>query len=170
MANWVIHLIVPLLALLIVSRREDMKYILLLLPLALVPDLDTLVTLHRALLHNIFIPIILVLSAIIFFERRKMLIIASVYFASHVMLDLFEGGVVLLYPVYNRLAFVDASLSLTPTNAVNWIFDYGFTDYSKDWMNAHGYIFDSVGAGALVFILLAGICVLYRNRFSKKEP
>jgi hypothetical protein len=65
---------------------------------------------------------------------------------------------------------VDASLSLTPTNAVNWIFDYGFTDYSKDWMNAHGYIFDSVGAGALVFILLAGICVLYRNRFSKKEP
>lgn len=170
MANWAIHLIVPLLALLIVSRREDMKYILLLLPLALVPDLDTFITLHRALLHNIFIPLILLLSAMLFIDKRKPLIIASVYFASHVLLDLFAGGVMLFYPLYNRLAFVDASLSLTRTNEVNWVFEYGFSDYSQNWTKAYGYIFDNAGAGALVFILLAGVCVLYRNRFMKEEP
>ncbi|MDP2766171.1 MAG: hypothetical protein Q8O41_01780, partial [Candidatus Methanoperedens sp.] len=58
MPNWAIHLIVPLLALLIVSRKEDWKYILLLLPLAVVPDLDTFLTQHRALLHNMFIPVV----------------------------------------------------------------------------------------------------------------
>ena len=59
MPNWAIHLIVPLLALLIVGRKEDYKYILFLLPLAVLPDIDTFVTEHRALLHNIFIPAIL---------------------------------------------------------------------------------------------------------------
>lgn len=55
MPNWAIHLIVPLLALIMVSRKEDWKYVLLLLPLAVVSDVDTFVTQHRALLHNILI-------------------------------------------------------------------------------------------------------------------
>jgi len=168
MANWAIHLIVPLLALLIVSRREDMKYILLLLPLALVPDLDTFFTMHRVLLHNIFLPLILLLAAMLFIDKRKPLIITSVYFASHALLDLFAGGVMLFYPVYDRPAFVDASLSFTRTDQINWVFEYGFSDNNQN-MNAYGYIFDNAGAGALVFILLAGICVLYRNKFMKKE-
>lgn len=168
MANWAIHIIVPLLALLIVSRREDMKYILLLLPLAVVPDIDTFVILHRALLHNIFIPLILLLAAMLFIDKRKPLIIASVYFASHTFLDLFAGGVMLFYPIYNRLVFVDASLSLTQTDEVIYTFEYGFSDYIMT--KADGFIFDNAGVGALVFILLAGVCVLYRNRFTKKEP
>jgi len=58
MPNWAIHLIVPFLALIMVGRKKDYKYILLLLPLAVLPDIDTFVTEHRALLHNIFIPAI----------------------------------------------------------------------------------------------------------------
>ncbi len=167
MPNWSIHLIVPLLALLIVSRKEDWKYILLLLPLAVVSDLDTFVTQHRALLHNIFIPVILLFFAWKIREHRTIFMISAAYLASHVVLDMFGGGVVLFYPIYNRMAFVNASLSLEQPVNVIWTFKYGFEEYGSEWENALGYITDSPGTGALVFVFLAWVCVLYRDRIKR---
>lgn len=167
MPNWAIHLIVPLLALLIVSRREDWKYILLLLPLAVVPDLDTFLTQHRALLHNMFIPVMFLILGWKLHEYRTVFIITAVYFASHVVLDMFGGGVVLFYPFYDRMAFVNTSLSIEQPINIIWTFEYGFKEYSTGWKNALGYIFDSPGTGAMAFVLLAGICLLCRNRLKR---
>ncbi|MFZ3168116.1 MAG: hypothetical protein WA130_10925 [Candidatus Methanoperedens sp.] len=169
MPNWAIHLIVPLLALMIVGRKKDYKYILLLLPLAVLPDIDTFATEHRALLHNIFIPAILFFIGLSIKKMRGIFFIAAVYFASHVILDLFDGGVVLFYPVYNQMAFIDASLEMSKTNQLLWTFDYGFNSYSENWKIAYGYISDSVGTGSLVFVLAAGIWAAYRNRIFEKE-
>ncbi|MDO9098390.1 MAG: hypothetical protein Q7U60_09745 [Candidatus Methanoperedens sp.] len=163
MPDWPTHLIVPLLALLIVSKKEHQKYILLLLPLAVIPDFDTFATQHRALLHNIFIPLLLLLFGLMIKEYRTIFIIASVYIASHVFLDMFGGGVVLFYPLYNGMAFVDASLAMSKTNELIWVFDYGFREYGAGWETAYGYISDSIGTGAMVFVFLAGVCVAYRN-------
>ena len=164
MPDWPIHIIVPLLALLIVSRKEDKKYILLLLPLAIVPDFDSYVGQHRELLHNIFLPMLLLLFGMIIKQKRAIFIIAAVYLASHVFMDMFGGGVVLFYPFYNRMAFADVSLSLSTSNELIWVFDYGFKGYTDGWMTANGYISDSIGTGASIFILLAGVCTVYRNR------
>ncbi len=169
MPNWAIHLIVPLLALLIAGRKEDWKYILLLLPLAVVSDLDTLITQHRALLHNIFIPFILLVLGWGFRKYRTVFVISAVYVASHVVLDMFGGGVVLFYPFYDRMAFVNASLGLEQTDNVIWTFRYGFDEYGSGWKNALGYVIDSPGTGALLFVLLAAMCVLYRNRLKGEE-
>lgn len=163
MPDWPTHLIVPLLALLIVSKKEHQKYILLLLPLAVIPDFDTFVTQHRALLHNMFIPLLLLLFGLMIKEYRTIFIIASVYIASHVVLDMFGGGVVLLYPLYNGMAFIDASLAMSQQSDLLWTFDYGFRHYYKGWETAYGYISDSIGTGAMVFVFLAGVCVAYRN-------
>jgi membrane-bound metal-dependent hydrolase YbcI (DUF457 family) len=168
MPNWAIHLIVPLLALLIVSRKEDWKYILLLLPVAVIPDMDSIVTQHRMILHNIFIPVILLLLGWRLQKYRTVFVISAVYFASHVFLDMFGGGVVLFYPFYDRMSFVNASLVLEQPVKLIWTFEYGFTEYDSGWKNAHGYITDSPGTGALGFVILAGICLLYRNR-QKRE-
>ncbi len=169
MPNWAIHLIVPLLALLIVSRKEDWKYILLLLPLAVVPDLDTFLTQHRALLHNMFIPVVFLILGWKLREYRTVFIISGVYFASHVVLDMFGGGVVLFYPFYDRMAFVNASLGIEQPINIIWTFEYGFSEYSSGWKNALGYITDSPGTGGLVFVLLAGICQLYRNKLKRYQ-
>lgn len=163
MPDWPIHLIVPLLALLIVSRKEDTKYILLLLPLAVISDLDTFVSQHRALLHNIFIPLLLISAGLIIKSKRSFFIIASVYFASHVVLDMFHGGVVLFYPFSYEMAFVDATLNMSRTNELVWSLQYGFSDYGQGWKTAYGYISDSPGTGAMVFIFLAGIWAAYRK-------
>ncbi|MFZ3060001.1 MAG: metal-dependent hydrolase [Candidatus Methanoperedens sp.] len=163
MPDWPTHLIVPLLALLIVSRKENQKYILMLTPLALLPDFDSFAVQHRALLHNVFIPLILGLCGSLSRKYRAVFIIASVYFASHVLLDMFAGGVVLFYPIYNRMAFVDASLLMNQTNDFLGTFDYGFRPYAPGWKTAYGYISDSTGTGAMVFVLTACVCVAYRR-------
>src|SRR5574341_1076659 len=147
MPDWAIHLIVPLLALLMVSRKEDQKYILLLLPLAVMPDFDTFVTQHRALLHNIFIPLFLFFLGWMLREKRAIFNIAAVYIASHVFMDMFGGGVVLFYPFYNQMAFVDASLQFSGANELVWTFNYGFNEYGSGWKHAYGYISDSIGTG-----------------------
>ena len=163
MPDWPIHLIVPLLALLIVSKKEDREYILLLLPLAVVPDLDAFAAQHRALLHNIFLPMLLLFAGLIIKEKRKIFVIACIYLTSHVVLDMFGGGVVLFYPIYDRMAFVDASLAMSKTNELLWTFDIGFKEYSKEWMNAQGYISKSTGTGAMLLVFLSGICTAYRR-------
>jgi len=157
MPNWAIHLLVPLLALMIVGRKEDYKYFLLLLPSAVLPDIDTFAIEHRALLHNIFIPLALVLLGISLKKMRTIFFIIAFYFASHVILDIFGGGVVLFYPFYNEMAFIDASLKVTKTNELLWTFDYGFTAYDDAWRLAEGYIFDSAGTGSLALIFVAGM-------------
>ena len=167
MPDWAIHLIVPLLALLIVGRKDDHKYYLLLLPLAVAPDLDTFMTLHRALLHNMIIPSLLLLFGWIIKEKRTLFVIAAVFVASHVFMDMFGGGVVLFYPFYNEMVFVDASLWMSQANELTWELDYGFKEYEPGWKSAYGYIADSTGAGALSFILLAGICAACRNRIKR---
>ncbi len=168
MPNWALHLIVPLLALLMVSRKENWKYVFLLLPFAVAPDLDTFATQHRALLHNMFIPAIMLFLGWRMREYRTILVISAVYFASHVILDMFGGGVVLFYPFYDRMAFVNATIGVENKVNLVWTLDYGFDEYSSGWKNAMGYITDSSGTGALLFVLLAGICVLYRNAKKRK--
>ncbi len=169
MPNWAIHLIVPLLALVILGRKEEYKYILLLLPLAVLPDIDTFAAQHRALLHNIFIPAILFFIGLSIKKMRTAFLIAGVYFASHVFLDMFGGGVVLFYPVYNEMAFIDASLEMSKTDQLLWTLDYGFRSYSENWKTGYGYISDSIGTGSLVFILAAGIRAAYRKRIFESE-
>ena len=155
MPNWAIHLIVPLFVLLIVGRKEERKYMFLLLPLAVVPDLDTFVTQHRALLHNMFIPLILSLFGLLLKEKRILFATAAFYIALHVIMDMFGGGVVLFYPFYNRMAFVDASLQVNQIYELTWIFDCGFKPYDTGWADAYGFISDSVGTGALALVFLA---------------
>jgi membrane-bound metal-dependent hydrolase YbcI (DUF457 family) len=169
MPNWAIHLIVPLLALLIAGRKEDHKYIFLLLPLAVLPDIDTFAVEHRALLHNIFIPAILFFLGLSIKKMRVIFFIAGVYFISHVILDMFDGGVVLFYPVYNEMAFINASLEMSIGNQLSWKFDYGFVGFDEGWKIAHGYISDSIGTGSMVFVFIAGIWAAYRNRLFEKE-
>lgn len=157
MPNWAIHILVSLLALLIVGRKEDQKYILLLLPFAVLSDIDTFATEHRALLHNVFIPLVLALMGISLIKMRTKFFITAFYFASHIILDLFGGGVVLFYPFYNEMAFIDASLEMSKTNELLWTFDYGFSGYVDGWKLAEGYVSDSIGTGSLALVFVAGV-------------
>lgn len=93
------------------------KQILLWAPMVWVPDLDYFfaVEYHRALLSNIWIPVLLFGSLIALWRRRDPtarfwefatrpgapggLLLTSYYFAGHILMDIFAGGVVVLWPL-----------------------------------------------------------------------
>ena len=121
------HLVLPLLFLL--ALRVDTRRAVLLAPLAVLPDLDALFGLHRALGHN-FIPIVLVPMAVLAFSKFKRpewvpaALIAQFYLASHVILDL--GGVAFLWPFVQEQFYLELGVTFAASDG----FDIGFM---ADW-------------------------------------
>jgi len=108
------HLLLPLLFLLAI--KVDARRALLLAPLAILPDLDALFGLHRALGHS-FIPILVVPMAFLAFSYLRRpewvpaAIVAQFYLASHVVLDL--GGVAFLWPIVQEQFYLRMGVTLT---------------------------------------------------------
>jgi len=121
------HLVLPLLFLLAV--KVDARKALLLAPLAVLPDLDALFGLHRALGHS-FIPILVVPMTVLAYSHLKRpewvpaAMIAQFYLASHVVLDL--GGVAFLWPIVEDQFYLNLAVTLDATDG----FDIGF---DADW-------------------------------------
>jgi membrane-bound metal-dependent hydrolase YbcI (DUF457 family) len=101
-----VHIIVAVSLLWLFCAKKYRNYVLLLFPLAVLPDLDHfLPPFHRLLLHNIFILVPTISLALYARFRTKnavwynVALIASFFLLSHLLLDLFTGtGVPLFYP------------------------------------------------------------------------
>ncbi len=101
---------IPLLVLLAL-RMAPARVALLMLPFTLIHDIDYWIGTHRATLHNIFV----VLPALFLWykwrneppQRATYAGVSAYYLASHVFLDLFAGGVVLLYPLWNMNIYLN---------------------------------------------------------------
>ena len=89
------------------ADKKYRNYVLLLFPLAVLPDLDHfLPPYHRLLLHNVFILVPTIGLALYARFRAKndvlynVALIATCFLLSHLLLDLFTGaGVPLSYPL-----------------------------------------------------------------------
>ncbi len=107
MANASMHIIIPMLMLLIFY--DDIRSILMLLPVSVFPDLDYFLV-HRGTLHNIFIPLCLL---ILYLKTRSQKIaIALAYLSSHLFLDIFDRGIIPFYPFSIRNVMIDAELGM----------------------------------------------------------
>ncbi|MBI4392368.1 MAG: hypothetical protein HY556_01030 [Euryarchaeota archaeon] len=124
MPSFVIHATIPALVML-ASRRFDWRKVLALLPLTFLCDIDYFLGIHRASLHNVFIlaavavPIYLIDSGRLqrHAHLRENFYIASIYVASHLIMDSFAGGIVPFYPIFNQTLFIDVSVIVdTRTN------------------------------------------------------
>ena len=168
MANASMHIIVPMLILLIFY--DDIRSILMLLPISLFPYLDYFLV-HRGTLHNIFIPICLVM----FYLKTKSqkIAIALVYLSSHLFLDVFDMGIIPFYPFSIRNVMIDAELGLEvvkdpvtkkiiATNVVSTVAP-GTVDYLLP-LKSYVQFSNSIEFG--VFML--GISVLIYKLYNKK--
>ncbi|MFC1786929.1 hypothetical protein ACFLY8_02720 [Halobacteriota archaeon] len=107
MANASMHIIVPMLMLFIFY--DDIRSTLMLLPASLFPDLDYFLV-HRGTLHNIFIPLCLLMLYLK--SRSQKITIALVYLSSHLFLDIFNMGIIPFYPFSIRNVMINAELGL----------------------------------------------------------
>jgi hypothetical protein len=107
MPDPITHLIVATSLLWLFWDKKYRNYVLLLSPLAVLPDIDHfLPPYHRLLLHNVFIlvPVISLAFYARFRAKNDVLynvaLIATFFLLSHLLLDLFTGaGVPLFYPL-----------------------------------------------------------------------
>ena len=105
MPGEVVHLGVGLVALLLYFDDHHRKYVLLLLPFAALPDLDHFIPFYtREMFHNVFLlvpPFAVALYGLKI--KNKVLysiaVMAGFLLFSHLVLDFFNGGEALLYPL-----------------------------------------------------------------------
>ena len=107
MPDPITHILVAVSLLWLFWDKKYRNYVLLLFPLAVLPDVDHfLPPFHRLLLHNVFILVPTLALALYAHFRAKntvlfnVALIATCFLLSHLLLDLFTGaGVPLFYPI-----------------------------------------------------------------------
>jgi hypothetical protein len=105
------------------------RTLLLFLPMVWAPDLDYLVqSQHRAVTHSVLIPLALLATVVVLWRRRDPsarfwefatrpgapvgLTLSTFYLASHSFMDVFAGGVVLLWPFTYTNFYTDFQIIL----------------------------------------------------------
>lgn len=117
MVSWLPHAVVPGLVALAFFPMERRR-ILWMLPIAWLPDLDYLVPEeHRAVTTNIWIPLCLMVALWVMWRRTDPVarfweyatrpghpghvLLAAYYWSSHILMDVFAGGAVLFWPLWD---------------------------------------------------------------------
>jgi hypothetical protein len=101
-------------------------------------------------------------------NRRSVSGIICFYLASHLILDLFTGGIFLFYPVYNNVFFARAEL-LFNDNGFKPILEYGISDKIMNMGIGEPAISSENIAVAVLLIFSAAITVAGIYRKTKQE-
>jgi hypothetical protein len=136
MSSLFTHIFIPIVILLLFSKKLNLNpgLVIALSFFAILPDTDAVffllrlspVPLHRILFHNVFILVIPLLCFIFLKSRRGIFGIICFYLASHLILDLFNGGIFLFYPFYDHVFFANFEL-LFPYSFIP-VIEYGISD------------------------------------------
>lgn len=102
------HMVIPVM--LGLTAGLDRRRALMLAPIAIIPDLDLLLVAHRVYLHIIFIPVTIAVLFLFLSDLkqralihlplpRREILLASLYYLSHLLLDLCPGPVAVFWPL-----------------------------------------------------------------------
>jgi hypothetical protein len=147
------HVFIPVAILLIFSKelKLDPRKILVLSFFAVLPDADAIFLPHRAVLHNVLVVVFPLLLFILMKSKREVLGIIFFFLASHLLLDLFDGGIFLFYPFYDGVFYARVELLFT-METIKPVLDYGISD--KIMNNGRGEpMISSENIGTAVLLL-----------------
>lgn len=159
MPSPIIHIIVPL-AILLVLLKDD-KYIKYSV-FALFPDLDNFSGMHRALFHNIFIVIAISLLIYFIIKDEKVTAVIFIFMFSHIILDLFNGGASLFFPIYDKLICIESTVRIDSNGHLSFVFNMinnGGT--GGMWSGGSGYLVDHVDSAIL--FMIAGLYLIRKR-------
>lgn len=174
MPSFLPHILAPALvaaAFFPIPRRT----VLLLAPTVWLPDLDYLVqSQHRAVTHSVLVPLALLAAVVVLWRRRDpaarfwefatrpgapvALSLMAFFIASHELMDVFAGGVVLFWPFSYTTFFADLELVLhTQTNTFEPVAEAGTEQGVPEIADDYAWL-SYVDTAILVFLLacLAG--------------
>jgi hypothetical protein len=107
----------------------------------------------------------------IFIKDRKIKEVAGIicfYLGSHLILDIFDGGIFLLYPFYNKVFY--SVIELIFNGGI--IFNVGISNHLLDMRTVGEPMISSENVGVAVLLIIAlllSIVVKMKNKISKYE-
>ncbi len=168
------HIFIPVVILLLFSEKLKLnpRDLISLSFFAVLPDADSLflvfklspISLHRVLFHNVFILVIPLLLFILVKSKRQVFGIICFYLISHLVLDLFTGGIFLFYPVYDKVFFAHAEILFENSSFIP-VLNYGISDKIMNMGIGEPAISSENIAVAVLLIISAAISAgeLYRK-------
>jgi len=156
------HVFIPLVILLLFSEKFKIhpKNIFILAIFGIIPDIDIFFY-HRASFHNIFL-VLIPFIFLILRDKKEIPGIICFYLTSHLLLDIFNGGVYILYP-FNELAFyVKAELAFR-NDIFLPVLNFGFRP-SIFYTGAGEPAVSSENIGVvLILLLISGVSLLKKR-------
>ena len=165
------HIFIPLAILLIFSDKLklDKKKIVLLSFFGILPDLDV-IFFHRMSFHNVFIilPILIIFLVRIIQKENSIAGIVCFYLLSHLILDIFNGGISALYPLYDGIFFINAEIrSSYNIDGLMYTLNYGIKDnfVNNISRSGNGYgIVSSENFGIIILLTIIILVVMIKNK------
>jgi len=189
--SWVPQIVVPPLVALAFFRRLPRKWVMWMAPTIFLSDLDYLVPgEHRVYTHNLFIPVLVMLVLGLWWRKRGRLepfmefasrpgkpvalLLMAYYMAAHSVMDVFTGGVVLLWPISNFNYYIDFEIYLnTSTNTFEPVAEAGRSNGPFPLDPVYSW-FTMEHAAVLGFILVVAFVALgwrlVRRLRARKSP
>lgn len=160
------HIFIPLAILWIFSDKLklDPKKILILGFFGILPDADAYIFLHRASFHSIFILIIPILVFILI-KDIKISGIVGFYLVAHIILDIFNGGVFLLYPFYEDVFFSRVEVWFNGGDITPLLF-YGISNKIVPMGRGEAMI-SSENIGTIILLAIIILSYIINNQLEK---
>lgn len=153
------------------------KKSLVLSPLAILPDLDVLLHVHRSVTHSAVV-LLLILIPICLFIRVKHphyfhdSLVGGLVVLSHPILDVFDTYTPLLYPLYKKSVFVFCRLTtdMSELSDLDFLFEIRTvsTSFSLIAPNTEGVVFSGLGI-AIGLVVLVGVVAKWRWEKGKRR-
>lgn len=162
------HIFIPLAILFIFSGKLklDPKKIIILSFFGILPDADAFIFIHRASFHNI---LILIIPVLIFVFIRDIKISGMIFFylISHLILDIFNGGIFLFYPFYDNVFFFRVELWFHNGDIVPALY-YGISEKIMPTTRGEPMI-SSENIGTAILLIILTLFSIVRNRYEHRK-
>lgn len=167
------------------------KRILMWSPIVWVPDLDYFfaVEYHRALLSNIWIPLILIGVLVWLWKRRApempfwqfvwrpgapgALLLVTYFFLAHILMDIFAGGVVLLWPLTDTNFYLFYAIVVDTATNEPTMFAEGGTESGIPQVSETFTWVSAVDTAVVAFLVVAWLSWMWYRaiiRFRQDRP
>lgn len=159
------HIFIPLVILFIFANKLKLnnRNIIMLSFFGILSDADAYIFIHRASFHNVFILIIPILL-FIFIKDIKIWGIMTFYLLSHIILDIFNGGVFLLYPLYDNVFFFRAYVWFNDGGMMPTLY-YGISDNIVPMLIGRGEpMISSENIGTAILLIMVSVVSIFKKR------
>lgn len=162
------HVFIPLAILFIFVNKLKLspRNIVILSVFGTLPDIDIFLF-HRASFHNIFILVMPFLIFLFMKGEKEISGLICFYLASHLILDIFDGGIYFLYPFYNKVLYAWINIFFSEKGPVS-VVNYGLSNDIVNMVRIGEPMISSENVGIAVLLAIVVLVLIIKKNLTTK--